>query len=58
MSHECESCGQWCACDVDDTALDQPDDCIHFRDKLACDQHDDWYGELSDEDVQESLTRA
>jgi hypothetical protein len=42
MAHECEYCGQQCACDLDDTgALRQPDDCLHLTTKDGCDYFDD-----------------
>lgn len=42
MSHECEECGQWCFCDLDDTALPQPSDCRHACDVTTYGDDDDY----------------
>lgn len=34
--HECDECGQYCACDMEDHDQPQPDDCTH-----VCDDDDD-----------------
>ena len=31
MAHDCEECYQLCHCDMDDTFLDQPNNCDHLR---------------------------
>lgn len=31
MAHECEECGLWCYCDMDDIGgMPQPNDCPHL----------------------------
>lgn len=42
MTHECENCGQMCACDMEDLEQEQPNDCKHFASKYECDMHEDW----------------
>lgn len=43
MSHECDSCGQECYCDGDDTGgLPQPTDCPHLNGKCEADENEDW----------------
>jgi hypothetical protein len=48
MAHECELCGQYCYCDMEDHGQPQPEDCPHL-DGACEDEMDDAPG-FVDED--------
>ena len=46
--HECEECGQMCACDCDDLLGPQPGDCRCLIEHEECDYEDQVDDELHD----------
>ena len=49
MARECDFCGQWCYCDMDDIGgLPQPDDCPHLNGHCDSAEDDDELDELEE----------